>query len=98
MPQKLRGIRIAKPRPEAYPAQHDPLRVRVQGLRGWPGHWVDLADFKDVQSFSAEQPARELVIPESRRAFFSAFRMIFVQTRGQSLRIQAVSPIMDSDE
>jgi len=95
MPQRLKGIRIAKPHPEAFGAKHDPRHVRVQGLRGWPADWVPLATFENVAPFSAGKLSRDFIIAESHRAYFSAYRIEFAQTHGRPLSIQAAAPLMD---
>lgn len=93
MPQRLQGIRIAKPHPEAYAAAHDPFHIRVQGLRGWPDHWEDLAEIENLPPFAEGKTAHDIIIPEDTRAFFPAYRILFMQTRGDLVRIQYLSPL-----
>lgn len=95
MPQTLKGIRIAKPRPDAYAAEHDPVRVVVQGLRGWPLYWVDLAEVAAMPALTGTHTAHVIDIPPSRRKAFSAYRIVFLDTRGKTIRIQSLSPIPD---
>ncbi len=92
LPQKLIGIRIAKPYPEAYSSDHDPANIVVQGLRGWPKYWVDLTETTEVPSFSENNHMYDIILPEDRRSHFSAYRIVFTNSRGDAdVRIQSLS-------
>ncbi|MBS3762460.1 MAG: hypothetical protein KGZ25_04045 [Planctomycetes bacterium] len=94
LPRKLAGVQIAKPEADAYPAAHDPTRVTVQGLRGWPAHWANLLESKNTRVLSDKNPTQKIVIPEKNRAFFAAYRIILSKTHGnQDVRIQSVEPM-----
>ena len=92
-PQRLTGIRIARPHPDIYAAAHDPARVRVQGLAGWPSHWTDLVEV-DVAALSGDQRAHTIAIPADQQAPFAAYRIVILKTRGdQPARLQQIVPL-----
>jgi len=96
-PRKISEILIHRTDPDAYPATHDPAGALLQGLKGWPDHWVDLAEENDLPAFSAERRMHPLVIPESLRGPYAAYRLIFPSAHGSGdLRIQHIT--FDSSE
>jgi hypothetical protein len=99
-PLTLAEIGVGKPHEDAFPASHDPARVRVEGLRGWPLHWEDLTGevavppMEELTRRKAEISTHALVIPEEKRRPFAAYRVIFVETRGDAeLRVQLVDAL-----
>lgn len=94
VPQRLAGIRIGKPHPAEFPPTHDPSRIRIQGMLGWPDDWEELTDAVALPPFAGDRRTHDLPIPAEKQKAYAAYRLVFSQTHGDELRIQSVSPIL----
>ena len=92
LPRKINEILIHRTDLSAYPAEHDPAGAVLQGLKGWPDHWVNLAEENDWPAFSAEHRMHRLEIPEPLQGPYAAYRLVFSATQGEeALRIQHIT-------
>jgi len=92
IPRKINEILIHRTDLNSYPPAHDPAGALLQGLKGWPDHWVDLAEAGDWPVFSSEYRMHRLEVPKALQGPYAAYRLIFSSAHGaEDLRIQHVT-------
>jgi len=64
--------------------------VRVQGLLGWPDHWIDLGETRVSKNTKRNGESLEIYLSQSRQKPFSAYRLIYSKTQNP-IRVQHVS-------
>lgn len=75
----LSQIQLDKSDFNLFSAAHDPKHIVVQGLLGWPDHWSDLVEARNLPPFSIIHP-RHVIEIDSDRAY-PAYRIKILDTQ-----------------
>ena len=59
-----------------------------------PDDWEGLTDAVALLPFAGDRRTHDLPIPVEKQKAYAVYRLVFLQTHGNELRIQSVSPIL----